>query len=327
MNSRGEAFQKALDSLADEDDDRGDLLRGAGDVQGLKQLVESLHVWGGRQAGALLDERLQLGVNLVQDGDTVLTRRHRWSSSVARDVFSCSSHSSSHCWLVDCHLLCFSLCQGLEAWDVPGELVEDGSLCRRGLANLESDRVGHPLRLVGQGHRVTVAPALFAGHLSQLNLDVQTFVDLWDCLLHRFLLDEGTGQLHIVVRDHGNCDIDSVHLSREKVPAQGHHDVLQIVLDGEQQVVSAGDHGHPCGEVPHHVVRGNAHSGFVEVKREVLLDDLLAGGDGDLDGTLDHRGDPLLHTLLDGQLDQLVELGVLFQERQPLLHGDVRHEA
>ena len=60
LNSWGEAFQKALDSLADEDDDRGDLLRGAGDVQGLQQLVESLHVWGGRQAGALLDERLQL---------------------------------------------------------------------------------------------------------------------------------------------------------------------------------------------------------------------------------------------------------------------------
>ena len=42
------------------------------------------------------------------------------------------------------------------------------------------------------------------------------------------------------------------------------------VEDGEEEEV----------EIPHHVVGRHAHPGLVEVKGEVLLDDLGAGGDG-----------------------------------------------
>ena len=60
-------------------------------------------------------------------------------------------------------------------------------------------------------------------------------------------------------------------------------------------------------------MRRYAHARLVVVEAEVLLDDLLAGSDGDLDGALDHRRDPLVDRLLDGELDQLQDLGMLLQ--------------
>ena len=46
-------------------------------------------------------------------------------------------------------LLGLPVCEGLEARDVPGKLVIHGGLGWRGLANLQSDGVRHPLGLVG----------------------------------------------------------------------------------------------------------------------------------------------------------------------------------
>ena len=54
---------------------------------------------------------------------------------------------------------------------------------------------------------------------------------------------------------------------------------------------------------------------FIVIEAEVLLDNLLAGGDRDLDGPLDHGTDPLVHRLLDRQLDQLDDLRVLLEIR------------
>ena len=58
------------------------------------------------------------------------------------------------------------------------------------------------------------------------------------------------------------------------------------------------------------------------IETEVLLDDLLAGGDGDLDGALNHRADPLVHRLLDGQLDQLDDLRVFLEELDPEIESE-----
>ena len=51
-------------------------------------------------------------------------------------------------------------------------------------------------------------------------------------------------------------------------------------------MVAARDHGHTGGEVPDHVVSGLTHPVLVMVQREILLDDLLARRQGNLDGAL-----------------------------------------
>ena len=51
------------------------------------------------------------------------------------------------------------------------------------------------------------------------------------------------------------------------------------------------------------------------IEAEVLLDNLLAGGDRYLDGSLYHGTDPLVHRLLDRQLNQLDDLGMLREKK------------
>ena len=102
--------------------------------------------------------------------------------------------------------------------------------------------------------------------------------------------------------------MQSLRLSRRwpppgwaSVPAQHQHDVLQVVLDAEQEMVPAGDHGHPRHQVPGHTVGRHPHQSLVKVQGKVFLDNLLAGGDGDLDGSLNNGTDTLLDRLLNGK--------------------------
>ena len=102
--------------------------------------------------------------------------------------------------------------------------------------------------------------------------------------------------------------MQSLRLSRRwpppgwaSVPAQHHHDVLQVVLDAEQEMVPVGDHGHPRRQVPGHTAGRHPHPSLVKVQGKFFLDNLLAGGDGDLDGSLNNGTDTLLDRLLNGK--------------------------
>ena len=66
-------------------------------------------------------------------------------------------------------------------------------------------------------------------------------------------------------------------------------------------MVPAGDHGHPRRQVPGHAVGRHLHLSLVKVQGKVFLDNLLAGGDGDLDGSLNNGTDTLLDRLLNGK--------------------------
>ena len=111
-------------------------------------------------------------------------------------------------------------------------------------------------------------------------------------LLRSFLLNEGTGELHVVIGDHGHSQGNGLGLAGYQVHAQGHHNILQVVLDAEQKMISAGNHGHAGSKVPHHDLGCTLHSVLIKVKGKILLDNLLEGGDGNLDGPLNHGADP-----------------------------------
>ena len=68
-----------------------------------------------------------------------------------------------------------------------------------------------------------------------------------------------------------------------QIPRKCDHVVLEVVLDGDEQMVPAGNHGHPGRQVPEHVVRGLTHALCVAVQSEVLLDHSLSRRQGDLD--------------------------------------------
>ena len=86
---------------------------------------------GGGKAGALLYEGLKLGMHLIQDGDTVVAGIDGRSSTCidTRPTSLPRSCTSNSCWLVNRHLLSLSLCQRLEARNVPGKLVKNCCLC------------------------------------------------------------------------------------------------------------------------------------------------------------------------------------------------------
>ena len=63
------------------------------------------------------------------------------------------------------------------------------------------------------------------------------------------------------------------------------------------------------------------------VQGKVLLDDLLAGGQGDLDGPLDDGCQVLLDGLLDGDGDDLDGVRLVLDERQPGVDRHVRDDA
>ena len=100
-----------------------------------------------------------------------------------------------------------------------------------------------------------------------------------------------------------------------------------MVLDGDEQVVPARDHGHARGEIAQHVVGRLAHPLRVAVEGEVLLDDGLARRQGNLDGSLDDGGDPLLDALLDGDLHKLNKIWVLLEQGEAGVDDDVRGDA
>ena len=101
--------------------------------------------------------------------------------------------------------------------------------------------------------------------------------------------------------------MQSLRLSRRwpppgwaSVPAQHHHDVLQVVLDAEQEMVPVGDHGHPRHQVPGHAVGRHPHpsliksraKSFLTICSQVVMAILM---------TLNNRTDPLLDRLLNGK--------------------------
>ena len=65
----------------------------------------------------------------------------------------------------------------------------------------------------------------------------------------------------------------------------------------------------------------------VVVQGKILLDDLLAGGQGDLDGSLDDGGQILLDGLLDGDGDHLDGVRLVLDERQPGVDRHVGNDA
>ena len=72
--------------------------------------------------------------------------------------------------------------------------------------------------------------------------------------------------------------MQSLRLSRRwpppgwaSVPAQHHHDVLQVVLDAEQEMVPVGDHGHPRRQVPGHAVGRHPHPSLIKSRAKSFL--------------------------------------------------------
>lgn len=90
--------------------------------------------------------------------------------------------------------------------------------------------------------------------------------------------------------------------------------VLQIGGDAHEQRLPAGDHGHSGGEVSHHVVGSHAHVRLLGIQGEVLPDDLLAGGHGDLDGPVNHGVHQLLYGTLNSRSHALLQLRVGLQQ-------------
>ena len=83
-----------------------------------------------------------------------------------------------------------------------------------------------------------------------------------DGLVDGLFLDEGHGQLHVVVGDDLDRGVDLLNGGglRLSTGHQRHQQVLEVVLDGEEDVVPACDHGHSGRQVADHVVGGLTHA-------------------------------------------------------------------
>lgn len=91
--------------------------------------------------------------------------------------------------------------------------------------------------------------------------------------------------------------------------------VFEVGSYAHQQRLPAGDHGHAGSQVPHHVVSGHAHPRLLGIQGKVLPDDLLTGGHGDLDGSVHHGMDEVLHGALDRLPHTLLQLRVGLEQR------------
>lgn len=106
-------------------------------------------------------------------------------------------------------------------------------------------------------------------------------------------------------------------------PEGGGEGVFQVGGDVIDERLSTGDHGHPGGQIAHHVMGGNAHVRFLRVESKVLSDDLLACGHSNLDRAVHHGVDELLHGSLDSLPHALLQLGMGLQQRD--LFGRIQH--
>ena len=108
--------------------------------------------------------------------------------------------------------------------------------------------------------KISSSKTLFTN--SKIELVTMPVVYFSDGLVDGLFLDEGHGQLHVVVGDDLDRGVDLLNGGGLRLSAghQRHQQVLEVVLDGEEDVVPASDHGHSGREVADHVVGGLTHA-------------------------------------------------------------------